>query len=253
MDGAIGFVLVLVRVASVLAFLPFLKGGFVPRAVKALFGVVVAVALFPSVGAVPSASAWRPLEFVMFGAAEVLLGATMGLSALFIFKAVRNAGEVAGQQMGMALAHVADPLGGMGSSLIGSFCDTVAVLVFFAVGGHRLMILALADSLRSWPLGKFLSAEFFKEITLTAAAQNMELAVRLAAPLLLVAFTVSLLMALMARLVPEVNVLILGFPLRIGAGLVALATFTPLLVTYSGDVSRLMGQFLVQAAGGPSS
>jgi flagellar biosynthetic protein FliR len=167
-----------------------------------------------------------------------------------VFKALWTAGGIVGQQMGMALASVADPVSGVESNLVARLCDIVGVLVFLSVDGHHWMLLALRDSLVQWPLGEFLSAEFFKRITVAAVVANAHMAFQLAAPLLLVAFTVSLLMAVMARLVPEVNVLIIGFPLRIGAGLVGLALFMPVIVRCGVDVSRTMGEIAGAVAGG---
>ena len=76
------------------------------------------------------------------------------------------------------------------------------------------------------------------------------MAFQLAAPLLLLGFTVSLVMAIMARLVPEVNVLIVGFSLRIGVGFLGLTLFVPVLVNYAGEVARMMGRFMAGVVGG---
>ncbi|KPK66185.1 MAG: hypothetical protein AMK73_00840 [Planctomycetes bacterium SM23_32] len=76
------------------------------------------------------------------------------------------------------------------------------------------------------------------------------MAFQLASPLLLLTFMVSLTMAIMARLVPEMNILIVGFPVRIGVGLVGLTLFVPLLVRYSSEVSRMVVTFISGVAGG---
>jgi flagellar biosynthetic protein FliR len=250
MEGLMTFVFVLVRVASVLAFLPFLGNGPVPMGAKALGAVAISLVLLP-LGCVDTpVLGWGPIQFLSLVAAEVLFGSLMGLSALLVFKALWTAGGMIGQQMGMALASVADPISGVESNLVAQLCDVVGVLVFFSVDGHHWMLLALRDSFAQWPLGEFLSAEFFKRITVAAVVTNVGMAFRLAAPLLLVAFTVSLLMAVMARLVPEVNVLIIGFPLRIGAGLVGLALFMPVIVRCGVDISRTMGEVASAVAAG---
>jgi flagellar biosynthetic protein FliR len=149
-----------------------------------------------------------------------------------------------GQQMGMALAHVADPVSGGQSSLLGTFCNVLGTLVFFAVGGHLMMLRALRHSFDCWPLGAFASAQFLRHMSVSAGAQAFVMAFQLAAPLLLLAFMVSLTMAVMARLVPQMNVLIVGFPLRIGVGLVGLTLFLPILVRYSAHVSRVLVEYM---------
>ena len=114
----------------------------------------------------------------------------------------------------------------------------------------KVMLGALQGSFAQWPVGSFVSAQFIRDVTVASAANCFLIALQLAAPLLLATFMVSLLMAVMARLVPEVNVLIVGFPLRIGVGMIGLTLFVPVLVRCSGNVSRLMAEFMWGVAGG---
>ena len=93
-------------------------------------------------------------------------------------------------------------------------------------------------------------ADFAKRMTLTAATQSFVMAFQLASPLLLLTFRVRLMMAVMARLVPEMNILIVGFPVKVAVGLIGLVLFVPLLVRYSGDVSRVMTEFIKGVAAG---
>lgn len=244
------FVLVLVRVGFVLAFLPVLGEGKAPQAIKAMAAVVTSLVLLPAGRTVAPLTSWQPGQFLLFAGAELVFGALMGLSARTVFRSLKIAGEAVGQQMGMALAHVADPVSGDESSLVGTFCDVVGVLVFFSVGGHLLMLRALQESFAQWPLGAFLAPDFIRMVSVSAIVHAFAMALQLAAPLLLMAFTVSLTMAIMARLVPEMNILILGFPVRIGVGLVGLTIFVPVLVRYGAHVSHVVVSFVSGVAAG---
>ena len=238
------FVFVLVRVGSMLAFLPFLGGRVVPAVVKALLSLVVSVLLFPFVqngAVVPPLD--DPLAVLLTAGAEVTFGALMGFCALVIFQAVRQAGEMIGRQMGMAMARAADPVSGVQATVVGNFCDALAVLVLFALGGHRWFMAGIYQSFEHWPMGQFVAPEFIKNITVWSAVRGFALAFQLAAPLLVLMFMIALLMAIMARLVPEINILIVGFPLRIGIGLAGLALLVPLLVRHAGKVCEVMIQF----------
>jgi len=244
------FTLVLVRVASVLAFLPFLGERIAPMAIKALAAVVVAMALFPAVRVEAAPGGWGPEQFVMFVGAEVLFGALIGTCGLMIFKAIRTAGELIGRQMGMALAAMADPIEGVRTTLIGNLFDVVGVLVFFSVGAHRWMLSAMRDSFDQWPLGAYLAPGFIRRLSVASVSRSFAMAFQLAAPLLLLTFLVSLLMAVMARLVPEMNILLVGFAVRIGVGLIGLALFVPLLVRYCASASAVVVRVISAAAGG---
>jgi flagellar biosynthetic protein FliR len=250
LDEFMAFVLVLVRVGFVLAFLPVLGQGRAPQAVKALAAVVISLLLLPAGRASVPLASWQPGQFVLFAGAELVFGSLMGLSARTVFKALRIAGEAVGQQMGMALAHVADPVSGDESSLVGTFCEVVGTLAFFSVGGHLMMLRALGESFALWPLGAFLAPDFIRLVSVSAVVSCFAMALQLAAPLLLMTFTVSLTMAVMARLVPEINILILGFPVRIGVGLVGLTLFVPVLVRYGTHVSHVVVSFVSGVAAG---
>ncbi len=250
LDGLMAFFLVLLRVGCIFVFLPFLGEGKAPRALKGLIVLLLSVVIFPVSGAKAPYRSWEPTQFVATVGAEVLLGCLMGFCARVIFSSLRIAGELVGRQMGMALAITADPVSGVEATPIGNFCELVGVLVLFSMGGHHLMLAALKNSFEQWPLGRFLSAEFVREVSVEAAGHCFVMALQIAAPLLLLTFVVSLVMAVMARLVPEVNILIVGFPLRIGVGLIGLTLFVPLLVRCAGDVSRAMVHFLWGVSGG---
>ena len=249
-DSAMAFVLVLMRVASIMAFLPFLGQGIAPQAIKAMASLAISMALFPIAAVHLPVNGWEPTQYFLFMGAEVLFGALIGLSAAFLFGGIQMAGELLGSQMGMSLAEAADPMGEEEATPIGTFCQVVGILVFFTLNGHHMMLGAMRDSFAHWPLGTFLSPEFFRQVSVDAAAQGMLTALQLAAPLLVLMFLVSLIMALMARLVSEVNVLIIGFPLRVGVGLIGLAFFVPVLVAFCGQVVREMGQCMNLVAGG---
>jgi len=241
---AMRFVLVLVRVGTMLTFVPFFGGKVVPGVVKTLTAVALSFVLFPFAEEVPAIRHWEePLRMCLLVAGEVVFGAVMGFSARLIFKAMRSAGELMGHQMGMALARASDPVTGVGTTVVANFCDALGVLVFFTVGGHRLFIAAIHKSLQEWPLGQMLSADFIREITVTAAARSFTLAFEFAAPLVVAMFSVALIMAVLARVVPEINVLIVGFPLRVGGGLVGLTLLLPFLVQSAAGLCRMVGRF----------
>jgi len=239
------FVLVLVRVGTMWAFLPFLGEGFVPVVGKALGALVISIVLFPAASGPDAVILGKPVSFLLLVVAEGLFGALLGFGARTIFSVMTNAGQLISRQMGMALAVMADPVTGVETTVVASFCQAVGVLVFFGLNGHHWMLGAIHRTLREWPIGTFVSPQFLKALPLAAVVQSFVLAFQLAAPLLLLTFLVGLVMALMARLVPEVNILVIGFPLRVGAGLLALAFFMPWFVHYCGRVCNAMGTFLM--------
>jgi flagellar biosynthetic protein FliR len=238
------FVLVLVRVGGVMVFLPVLGNRTTPVYAKIGFVVALSVVLFPVVRPDLPAVEWRPVPLLMVCLAEMLLGMLAGMTASIIFSSVRISGEMVGRQTGMALAVSADPLGGVRVTVVGNFCHAVAILTFLSINGHHHMLQALHESFRLWPLGTFLSADLALRASVASAVHCFRIAFQLAAPLLVVTFVLSLVMALMARLAKEMNVMIFGFALRLLVGLLGLTLFTPVLVHYAGEVTRLAASFV---------
>jgi flagellar biosynthetic protein FliR len=244
------FLLVLARIGGIFAFMPFLGDGGVPAVVKGLLVLIVSLAIFPVTGVHAPAHIAEPLPFFLYLTAEVLFGAFMGFSALIIFKVLRTGGEMIATQMGMDIVFAADPAGDEDSTIFGTMCEMVGVIMFFAVNAHHVMIKAVCDSFATWPLGAFLSPEFLRNISVDAVTRHFAMAFQLAAPIMLLSFFVNVLMAISARLVPEMDILILSFPIRVGVALVGLLMFAPLLVHYSGGVSRMMMWFVTRTAAG---
>jgi len=242
--------LVGLRVSGLVIFLPLLGGGLVPRMVKVLFAVGVTVAVFPFAGSSVRAPAMGdPALWVLFAAGELVLGAALGFAARLALQAVRFAGELLGRQMGMALANMSNPATGTKATVVGNFCHALAVLTFFTVGGHRWLVRGIARSFRAWPVGSFPPLRLPAALATAAARWSFAAAFQIAAPLLILTFAITLVMALTARLVQEINVLILGFPMRIGMGMLGLLLFLPMLSRCAVEVSRKAGQLFLSAAG----
>ncbi len=228
------FFLVLVRVSAMIAFLPMFIGGIVPSIVKALLALAISIIVYPA-----SAAVTMPSTLVGFGlliTSEVLFGGLMGYGARTMMRTLRMVGEVTGRQMGMAMSRAADPLAGVRATVVGNFCDAIGILLFFATGAHLWMFYGIYESLTAWPVGKFLSGTFMRNLSLSAVSTTFVTMLQIAAPLLMVTFLISLVMALMARLVPEINVLVVGMPLRVATGLLILMFLIPIIVDAGADV-----------------
>jgi len=242
--AVLGFALVLVRVGGVLAFLPIVGGRGVPASARVACVLGLALVLFPVVTPDLPAVTWEPVPLALLGCAELLFGLLVGLSASLIFHSLRISGELVGRQMGMAMAISADPSTGVRTTVVGNFLNAVAVLTFFAINGHHVMLRALRTSFSTFPMGTFISADLARRTVVSAASGSFVLAFQLAAPLLVVTFMMSLVMALMARLAPGMNVLIFGFALRLLVGLSGLLLLTPVIVRHMGKVVQVMDWFL---------
>ncbi len=238
------YVIALARVAAFMVFLPVEGRGLGLKAGKAVIALVMTVVIVPFHDLEVPAGLNEAPRFFLYMGAEVLFGGLVGFTLRTLFQLFTVAGQMMSQQMGLALARISDPLTGAEVRVLGIFCNMLGMLLFLAVDGHLVILRALHQSFTLWPPGVFLRPELARDVTVAALVRSFSMAFQMASPVLLLAFTINLSMALLARLVPQINILIMGFALRIGAGLIGLAMFLPLIVHFMSGVIDLMYEFV---------
>jgi flagellar biosynthetic protein FliR len=217
----LAFLLVLARISSFLVFAPIFGSRAVPPQVKAGLSLLVAVVLTLSLKPAAPASELA-LGFLLSLAGEVLLGAAVGYVATLLFDALQLAGEFMGVQMGFGIVNVIDPLTNVQVGVIGQFKFILAVLLFLAVNGHRLMLEAMGESFAIIPAGQVVFNTAIGEHFVGQFGQMLVVAVKLAAPVMVALLLTSLAEGIIARTVPQINLIIVGFGVRIAFGLFVL-------------------------------
>jgi flagellar biosynthetic protein FliR len=137
-------------------------------------------------------------------------------------------GSLIGMQIGFGLVNVIDPQSGQEVSVIGTLQFLLAMLFFLAVNGHHIIISSIFDSFKIIPPGgvQFSSSAGEKIIQMIAA--SFVIAIKIAAPLMVTLFLTDIALAIIARTIPQMNVFIVGFPLKIGVGFLMLVFTLPL-------------------------
>lgn len=215
------FVLVFFRMAGLMVMSPLFGSTRVPRRVKVMFASVAALG---AVGAIHQPvqfpdSIWE-LTFAIAG--EILFGLAMGLIVSFTFIAAQWAGEMIGQQMGLNLSEVFDPQFGQAGSLVGDLYFMLTMILFLLIGGHRILMAAVQESLITLPpLSLVFDAPLF-EILLDMLTAATVLALRLAAPMFFTMLVVDLVMGCIGRAMPQFNIMTAGLSIRAIVGILIL-------------------------------
>jgi flagellar biosynthetic protein FliR len=244
------FLLVFLRCLGFFSIGPLLADRKIPGTLKVLAALATAFALYPTV---PTKS-WV-LEGNLFGFAllvirEVVLGVALGLVASLVFEGIRMAGNLLGIQMGLSIVNVFDPSSSSEVSLIGEMQQLLAVFLFLLVDGHHLFLRALAFSLERVAPGGGLSPAGMAGALLPMAGTMFLVAVQVAAPILGALFLTDAALGFVARAVPQMNVFIVGIPVKIGVGIVLLVATAPLFARLvSWHFGRIEGQLLTFLAG----
>jgi flagellar biosynthetic protein FliR len=155
-------------------------------------------------------------------AVEAAIGAAFALGFLAAYAATQLAGRVLDIQMGFGVAGILDPSTRTMSSLVGTLLGMAAVSVFLSLDGHHALIRALALSVESFPPAAG-PRGFDWSAAPRGAAILFSYGLALAAPVMCALLLADLTLAVFARSMPQLNIFVLGFALKILLGVVGLA------------------------------
>ncbi len=245
------FALVLFRMVGLGMTAPMISSASVPTRIRGAFILAMSFMIFPLVA--KQAPAEITLSMVVVGGLfELMIGATIGIGLSLIFTSVEVGGLLVGQQAGVALGRVYNPLQGVDTTITGQLYSIVLTLSFFIVGGHREMIRSLLDTFELIPmlsLGLNESVVVLMAELLTAA---FTIAVRLAAPVLIALLMTTLAMGFLSRTMPQLNILSVGFQIRIitaiGIAALAIASADDLMLDVIWGGLDLINEYFVENA-----
>lgn len=220
------FLLLLCRVGGLLIAAPLIGSDRLPARLRAGLALAISFALFPTAAIPPETNGAVALALAAGG--EVLLGFGLGFGASLIFAAVQMAGEIADVQSAFGFAGMVSPQTGERNSVIGQLQLSLTWLIFLAANGHHAILRALGASLAALPLGSGpgLSAPLLTQ----AVGALLGASVRIAAPILGAVILTDFALGLLTRAAPQMNLLAVGFPIKLAVGLGAALLSLPLLV-----------------------
>lgn len=235
------------RIAALVSTAPIFATASPWSGYRIAIAVALTLVMLPALGD----PAWHGPAFgaalVPLVARELIVGTFLGFVVVVAFAAVRGAGELVGAEMGLSLASMLDPTTGRQTSVIATLYQTLAGMIFLAVGAHRWVVAGLARSFERVPVGSFEMGA----APATGVAQLLrglfEASLALGAPVMTAMFLVTVVMGLLARAVPQLNILDVGFALRIAAAIGALLCLLPALRIGIEGLLETMRDSLVDA------
>lgn len=218
------YVLVLFRISGLVLTAPVFSSAVIPVRFRVGLAAVVAAMMFPMVKG--QAPAELSLGGALVGAVgEMTIGVGMGLSLAILLSGGEVAGLIVGRQASIALSSVFDPVRGQQTSIVGQIYTITFTTLFLLSGGHRAAMAALLDTYDAIPLLAFSYGENLAVLLVEMLAASFVLGIRLATPVLISLFLLGTSLAFLSRTMPQLNILTVGFTLRIlvGLGVAALA------------------------------
>lgn len=221
--GRLAFIgLLSLRVAATFLMTPVLYATALPASVRMLLVLGLSIVLASGLPAVEiNWTGWS--DFVVATLAELALGATLGLGILLAFGAFSVAGQLLDVQLGFGLAQIIDPVTRRPIPILTSAFEYLGVLVFFLVNGHHALLRGLAYSVARFPVGAPWPLAHAAAPLLKQAGGLFSLGFALAAPVVFCILLVEFALGVLARNLPQMNMFMMGMPVKLLVGLVVLS------------------------------
>ncbi len=210
------FLLCLARVMALLTAIPAFAGSQVSAQIKIGLAMATSLLLFPSMAPYTPKVAFTVTEFGVLIVNEILLGVLISLVAQLVFAAVTFGGTVIGYQMGFAAANIFDPQTTQQLSLMSQFINILALLAFLSFNIHHFFFRAIVESYILLPPGFLDFSQGAVQELMRLGSNMFVLGVKFSAPVLALLLLANLVLGILARVFPQLNVFMLSFPINIG-------------------------------------
>lgn len=243
-ESIIIFILVLSRLTGMLVTAPLFSTFPIPMQIKVALASLCAFIMYPFV--LQNAHFTLPNDLISLSVLlfkETAVGLLIGFSASLLFTAVEIGGQILSMQMGLAIANALDPVTKQHTPIVGQFYLFIASIVFINLNGPQWLFSTIYDSYHSIPIG--LDFSFSGHITqqlLYFTSQLFLIAFSIIIPIFSVLMIKTILMGIVSKIMPQMNVFMIMMPAQIYVGLVLMLLLMPSTTLY---LSKLFGELLI--------
>lgn len=222
--------LVFLRIAAILFTVPVFSQSTVPGISRLLLSMIITYMVMFTIRDFNYDVNMGLIPLAIIGIKEMLTGIIIGFSLNFVFYGFSYAGLLIGNDMGLGAASMFDMNSEAESNIIGSVLALIATLIFVLINGHHFIISALGVSFKLIPLGHYSVNGEVVSLLIKYAGGIFIIAVKISAPIIVSFFLLNVASGVMARVIPQMQILFVMFPLKIGLGFLLLSTLIPAYV-----------------------
>lgn len=172
-------------------------------------------------------------QYVLLCVQELLFGLIMGYVTTLFFSTVQTAGQVIDMQMGFGMVNVFDVQSNISVPVTGNLLNLMITMIFFAIDGHHKLIYILAGTFTNIPVGQVVINPALGYAALEVFILSFTLAVNVALPYILSGLLGELILGFVVRMTPQMNVFVVGMPLKVLLGLIVMLTMLPIYSSFS--------------------
>lgn len=226
-NNIVVYMLVFTRITGMLQSAPFFSTVKSPTMTKLWFGALCAFIMYPLVHATKTYVTPKNMtEFMILIVFEFLIGYLIGFIANLILEGARMTGNILSIQTGLSISEALDPATGVSSNEISRIYIYLATLIFLGTGAYQFLFIALFGSFNSIPIGTFL---FFDnniiQSILILFGQLFKIGFGIALPIFAVLLILDVLLGMMNKMMPQMNIYMVALPIKIYVGLFLILAF----------------------------
>jgi flagellar biosynthetic protein FliR len=217
------FLLIFVRMVGVFVVAPFFSSGAVPFRIRMVLAVYITACIFPVVAASFDPLPENMFEYAFLIGSEAVIGILIGFLLSIIFAAFQLAARFFSFQMALGIAEVIDPLSEVGITLVGQLWTLMGIMIFIAINGPHMLVMATYDSYQTIKVLSIAAhGEAVMKAVIDAFGAMFLIALKLSFPILITLFLLAIVLGLLAKAAPQMNIFMVGFPIQIGVGLLVM-------------------------------
>ncbi|HHY81541.1 MAG TPA: flagellar biosynthesis protein FlhB [Clostridiales bacterium] len=223
------FLLILMRIISFLAATPLLSLRGIPSLLKIGLSLLLAYILYMVIPYQPMIEE-SLLAYGILAAKEILFGLALGYIVNLVFICFQMAGQMVDFQIGFSMATYYDPMSSNRVSLFGNLYYWIGITLFYAVNGHYYLIHAMVQSFELVPLTQLNFGQLYLGNIIQLFTDTFLIAFEIAMPIIFIVLLADVVMGIISRTVPQINILMLNLPLKMLLGILAAAALLPALI-----------------------
>lgn len=244
------FFLVLVRISTVLFMFPFFSTRGIPFFSKVGLSLMITILLFPVLDGKIVGFPGSTVEMILMMGSELLLGMILGMMVNVFFEGVRIMGQMAGFQTGFSITNIIDPHSGVPVAILSNMAFFVAMVFFLLLNGHHVLLRSLKESFEIIQVGSLgLSGDLFQKLIQAYGAMFI-IAVKIGAPVMAALTFTQVAFGLVSKLIPQMNIMVVAFPVQIIVGLLFFGVTLHLLLGFVENTIGSLDQMLMGAMRG---
>lgn len=233
----VGFILLFFRFAAMFMASPIFSHQRIPINIKAAIAFYFTIVLYSSMPPVDIEITLPTIVIAILS--EFMFGLAIGIVLQITFNVITFAGGIISFMMGFSMASAIDPQTGVSMPIISQFLSLMGLMMLLAIDLHHWLILFIANSIGSVPLGGFMMSEDLFTYIIQATTNMFLIGFTIAFPIVALVWLSDIIFGMLMKTMPQFNLLVIGFPIKIMVAFgVLIATFTATMLILKGQMQE---------------